>query len=69
MEKKVFEDLKDTIKIASLTKEAAELDPEMQEKIDAVKTRLIRQYGYNEQSATDVLDYTASIFARGDSKD
>ena len=69
LEKKVFEDLKDTIKIASLTKEAAELDPEMQEKIDAVKARMIRQYGYNEQSATDVLEYVSSIFARGDSKD
>lgn len=69
LEKKVFEDLRDTIKIATLTKEVAELDPEVQEKIDAVKTRLIRQHGYNEQSATDVLEYVSSIFARGDSKD
>jgi serine protein kinase len=66
LEAKVFEDVKDTIKLSALTKEAAALDPELQEKIDAIKTRLIKQYGYNEQSATDVLDYVSSIFARGD---
>jgi len=33
-----------------------------------VKARLIRDFGYNEQSATDVLNYVASIFARGDTK-
>jgi serine protein kinase len=31
-----------------------------------VKSRLIKNYGYNEVSATDVLNYVASIFARGD---
>lgn len=65
LEAKVFEDVKDTIKLSSLTKESAALDPELQEKIDAIKTRLIKQYGYNDQSATDVLDYVSSIFARG----
>jgi serine protein kinase len=29
---------------------------------------LIRNYGYDEDSATDVLNYVASIFARGDVK-
>jgi len=66
IEAKVFEDIKDTIKLSTLTKEAAELDKDLQEKIDAIKTRLIKQYGYNMQSATDVLDYVSSIFARGD---
>jgi serine protein kinase len=33
-----------------------------------VKARLIRDFGYNEQSATDVLNYVASIFARGDTR-
>ena len=66
LEAKVFEDVKDTIKLSALTKEAAALDPELQEKIDAIKTRLIKQYGYNEHSASDVLDYVSSIFARGD---
>lgn len=66
LEAKIFEDVKDTIKLSSLTKEAAELDPDLQEKIDAIKTRLIKQYGYNQESATDVLSYVSSIFARGD---
>ena len=69
LEAKVFEDVKDTIKLSALTKEAAELDPDLQEKIDAIKTRLIKQFGYNDQSATDVLDYVSSIFARGDTSE
>ena len=39
-----------------------------QQKIDVVKQRLIKYFGYNETSATDVLNYVASIFARGDTK-
>ena len=45
------------------------VDRETQEKIDIVKSRLIKYYGYNEVSATDVLTYVASIFARGDVKE
>ncbi len=44
------------------------MDDETQKKIDVVKQRLIRQFGYNDTSATDVLNYVASIFARGDTK-
>lgn len=66
LEAKIFEDVKDTVKLASLTKEAVALDPELQEKIDAIKTRLIKQYGYNDQSAADVLEYVSAIFSRGD---
>lgn len=69
LERKVFEDVKDTIKLSALTKEAAELDPDLQEKIDAIKTRLIKQFGYNQQSASDVLEYCSSIFARGDASE
>lgn len=69
LEKKLFEDTRDTIKLSSLTKEAAEIDPDLQEKIEAVKTRLIKQYGYNEKSATDVLEYVSSILARGDANE
>ena len=29
----------------------------------------IKNFGYNEVSATDVLNYVASIFARGDAKE
>jgi serine protein kinase len=71
LEAKLFEDTKDHIKLSALDiKGAAVVDKDIQEKIDAVKKRLIETYGYNEQSATDVLTYVASIFARGDvSKD
>lgn len=67
LEAKLFEDTKDHIKISALDiKGAAVVDKDVQEKIDAVKKRLIDQYGYNDKSATDVLSYVASIFARGD---
>lgn len=66
LEKKLFEDQKDTIKLTSLVSNA--VDRETQEKIDVVKQRLIRDFGYNEESATDVLQYVASIFARGDTR-
>ena len=66
LELKLFEDQKDSIKLASMVSNV--VDKETQEKIDIVKQRMIRNYGYNEESATDVLNFVASIFARGDSK-
>ena len=66
LELKLFEDSRDTIKLKNLV--SSVVDDETQEKIDVVKQRLIKNFGYNEQSATDVLNYVASIFARGDSK-
>jgi serine protein kinase len=66
LEMKLFEDQKDTIKLTSLVSNV--VDADTQEKIDIVKGRLIRDYGYNDESATDVLQYVASIFARGDAK-
>lgn len=65
LELKLFEDQKDTIKLTSMVSNV--IDRETQEKIDIVKQRMIRNYGYNEESATDVLNFVASIFARGDS--
>lgn len=66
LEKKLFEDQKDSIKLTSLVSNV--VDKETQEKIEVVKQRLIRDFGYNEESASDVLHYVASIFARGDAK-
>ena len=66
LELKLFEDQKDTIKLTTLVSSVA--DKDTQEKIDIVKTRLIKDFGYDEVSATDVLHYVASIFARGDVK-
>ena len=65
LEAKLFEDQKDSIKLSSLVSNA--VDEATQQKIDVVKARLIRDYGYNEESARDVLQYVASIFARGES--
>lgn len=66
LELKLFEDQKDSIKLTSLV--SSVVDKDTQEKIDIVKTRLIKDFGYDEISATDVLHYVASIFARGDKK-
>jgi serine protein kinase len=66
LEMKLFEDQKDTIKLTSLV--SSVVDKATQEKIDVVKSRLIRNYGYCDVCATDVLSFVASIFARGHSK-
>jgi serine protein kinase len=64
LELKLFEDQKDSIKLTTLVSNV--VDKQTQEKIDIVKSRLIKNYGYDEESATDVLNFVASIFARGD---
>jgi len=66
LELKLFEDSRDTIKLKNVV--SGVIDDETQAKIDVVKQRLIKFFGYNETSATDVLNYVASIFARGDAK-
>ena len=67
LESKLFEDTKDHIKLSALNVSGSTVvDSKIQEKIDAVKERLKKQFGYNDQSARDVLDYVGSIFARGD---
>jgi serine protein kinase len=66
LELKLFEDQKDSIKLTSLV--SAVMDKDTQEKIDVVKNRLLRSYGYCEICATDALSFVASIFARGDVK-
>jgi serine protein kinase len=66
LELKLFEDRKDTVKLTSMI--SAVVDRDEQAKIDVIKNRLIRKYGYCEICATDVLNYVASIFARGDAK-
>jgi len=66
LEMKLFEDQKDSIKLSTIVSNT--VDEATQEKIDVVKARLIRDFGYDDESATDVLQYVASIFARGDAK-
>ena len=67
LELKLFEDQKDFIKLTSLV--SSVIDRETQEKIDIVRSRLVRDYGYCDACASDVLHFVASIFARGDTKD
>jgi serine protein kinase len=67
LERKLFEDQKDTIKLTSLISNM--VDQKTQEQIDVIKHRLKTKYGYCEICATDVLNYVASIFARGDTKE
>src|SRR5690606_9873995 len=66
LELKLFEDQKDTIKLTTLVSNV--VDKTTQEKIDVVKTRLIKNYGYCDVCATDALNFVASIYARGDVK-
>jgi serine protein kinase len=63
----LFEDKKDSIKLTQLVSSVA--DREMQDKIDVIKSRLIKTYDYCDVCATDVLNFVASIFARGDVKE
>ncbi|MFO1519121.1 MAG: serine protein kinase [bacterium] len=67
LELKLFEDQKDSIKLTSLV--TSVVDKDTQEKIDVVKSRLVKNYGYCDICATDVLNFVASIFARGDIKE
>ena len=67
LEMKLFEDQKDSIKLTSLV--STVVDKDAQAKIDVVKQRLIKNFGYDDESATDVLNFVASIFARGDVKE
>ena len=65
LELKLFEDQKDSIKLTTIISNV--VDKATQEKIDVVKTRLIKNFGYCDICATDALNFVASIFAKGDS--
>jgi len=62
LELKLLDDQKDTIRLSALV--SGVVDPETQAKIDVVKARLIRDYGYCEHCASGVLEFAASLFAR-----
>ena len=68
LEIKLFEDQKDTIKLTSLIASQA-VDPAAHEHIQMIKKRLIEDYEYCKVCATDVLNFVASVFARGDVKE
>jgi len=62
LEKKLFEDTKDTIQIKQFV--SVVQDDEQQQRFDTLKDRLIKRFGYNDDSATEVLKFVASILAR-----
>ncbi len=65
LELKLFEDQKDSIKLTTIVSNV--VDKATQEKIEVIKTRLIKNFAYCEICATDALNFVASIFAKGDS--
>jgi serine protein kinase len=65
LELKLFEDQKDSIKLTTIISNV--VDKQTQEKIEVIKTRLIKNFGYCDICATDALNFVASIFAKGDS--
>jgi serine protein kinase len=66
LELKMFEDRRDTIQLTSLV--STVVDPDAQEKIAVIRNRLMREFGYDEVSADEVLHHVAGLFARGDVK-
>jgi serine protein kinase len=66
LELKLFEDRRDTIQLTSLV--STVVDPEARQKIRVIRDRLMAQFGYDERSAEEVLQYVADLFARGDAK-
>ncbi len=64
LELKLFEDQKDTIRLSTLMTPSS--DPMMQERTQLIKNRLIKNFGYCEICSNDILNFVASIFARGD---
>jgi serine protein kinase len=67
LELKVFEDRRDSIQLVSLV--SSVVDPDVREKIAVIRDRLMRQFGYDEPSADEVLAHVAGLFARGAPKE
>lgn len=67
LELKMFEDHRDSIQLTSLV--SSVVDPDTAEKIAVIRDRLMRQFGYDELSADEVLHEVACLFARADDAD
>lgn len=67
LERKLFEDQKDSIKLFSVV--ASTENEDTLQRIDMIRTRLINDFGYDEVSAAEVLQHVSGIFARGDLKE
>ncbi|MFT7677757.1 MAG: serine protein kinase [Planctomycetota bacterium] len=62
LELKMFEDRRDSIQLTSLVSNV--VDPDTAAKIEVIRDRLVRQFGYDEVSADLVLRKVAGAFAR-----
>jgi len=67
LEKKLFEERKDTYKITSAV--STVMDEETQRKVDEIKSRMISDFGYCENCARVAIEYVASIWARGEAEE
>ncbi|PWU66823.1 PrkA family serine protein kinase [Gracilibacillus dipsosauri] len=61
IQKKLFADLKDVVKITTSTKTP---DEQQLKKMNEVVATLVDEYGYNTQSANDLLRYVGSLLNR-----
>jgi serine protein kinase len=61
IQKKLFHDLKDVVKITTSTKTP---DEQQLKKVNEVVARLINEHGYNSTSANDLLRYVGSLLNR-----
>ncbi|MBX7218955.1 MAG: hypothetical protein K1Y36_03345 [Blastocatellia bacterium] len=61
IEKKIFTDLKDVVKITTSVKSP---DADQLRRINEVIDRLVRNHGYTTESANDLLAYVGSLLAR-----
>ena len=61
IQKKLFADLKDVVKITTSTKTP---DERQLKKVNEVIKRLIDEHGYNSTSANDLLRYVGSLLNR-----
>ncbi|MEI4790430.1 PrkA family serine protein kinase [Bacillus sp. FJAT-53060] len=61
IQKKLFADLKDVVKITTSTKTP---DEQQLKKVNEVVARLIDEYGYNSTSANELLRYVGSLLNR-----
>ncbi|MGR5986322.1 hypothetical protein ACUC2M_22790 [Bacillus cytotoxicus] len=61
IQKKLFADLKDVVKITTSTKTP---DENQLKKINDVVARLIDEHGYNSSSANELLRYVGSLLNR-----
>lgn len=64
IERKIFEDNRNNIKLTTFS--SAQTDTENLKKLDAIKGRLIEEYGYCEYCAVDLMNYIGGLLARGD---